>query len=258
MGDAAAMAEAAGADLVDINFGCSVKKVVKTGAGAALMRAPERAEAVLRAVRRAVRVPLTIKIRSGWEASGAQALVIARLAASCGVDAVTVHPRTASQGFRGKADWSLITRIRREVGLTVIGNGDIETAADAVRMLAETGCDGVMIGRAAIGYPWIFAETLALLNGREPAGAGVDQRLEAMHRYFENTAAHVGEAHACRMMRSRLGWFAKGMPHAAGFREAIKRITSGAQCRALIDAYGGMLSAAAAGESGPVTSDEPV
>jgi nifR3 family TIM-barrel protein len=257
MADAAAMVEATGADIVDINFGCSVKKVVKTGAGVALMRTPERAEALLQAVRRAVRVPLTIKIRSGWDASGDQALVTARLAEFCGVDAITIHPRTASQGFRGKADWSLIARIRRQVGMTVIGNGDVESAPDAVRMLDETGCDGVMIGRAAIGYPWIFSETLSLLGGHKVAVATVEQRIDAMRRYFENTAAYVGEGHACRMMRSRLGWFAKGLPHAAKFRESIKRIATGAQCRRIIDAYRDILLAQKDGEPTAFTPPSP-
>jgi len=151
MAEAARMVAAAGADILDINFGCSVRKVVKTGAGVALMRTPRTAAAVLQAVRQAVDIPLTVKIRSGWSAAGEQALEIARIAADCGVDAVAVHPRTASQGFAGRADWSLIGRVKALLPIPVIGNGDINTPEDAARMRDETGCDAVMVGRAACG-----------------------------------------------------------------------------------------------------------
>jgi len=156
MAEAAGMVEAAGADILDINFGCSVKKILKSGAGAALMRTPERARAVLTAVRRRIRIPLTIKIRAGWDASGEQALELARIAEDCGVDAVAVHPRTAVQGFRGRADWSVIAAVKSAVAIPVIGNGDIAEPEDALRMRRTTGCDAVMVGRAAIGAPWLF------------------------------------------------------------------------------------------------------
>lgn len=237
MAEAACRVEAAGADLIDINFGCSVRKVVKTGAGAALMRTPERAEAVLTAVRRSVSMPVTIKIRSGWDPSGDQAVHTAKMAQDCGVDAIAVHPRTATQGFRGWSDWSLIGRVRRELKIPVMGNGDILCAGDALRMMSETGCDAVMIGRAAIGYPWIFSETIALLNGQVAVPATFRQRAELMVRYLEASVAHMGEIHACRVMRSRLGWFTKGMPHSARFRESIKRVATEAECRILIAAY---------------------
>ncbi len=227
MAEAARIAETAGADLLDINFGCSVKKITKTGAGAALMKEPERAEAVIRAVRGVVRIPLTIKLRSGWDASGDQALETARIAEAEGVDAVTVHPRTARQGFRGCADWSIIGRVKARIRLPVIGNGDITGPEDAARMLRETGCDGIMIGRAAVGNPWIFAAVSAHLDGRAPASAATPEaRFAAMEKYLDASIRYFGEAHACRMMRSRLGWFSKGMAHGSRFRESIKRIAS--------------------------------
>jgi len=235
--DAARMAEAAGAALVDINFGCAVRKVVKTGAGVALMRTPRRAEALLKAVRQAVSIPLTIKIRSGWEASGQQALEIARLAESCGVDAVAVHPRSASQGFRGHADWSLIATVKQTLGIPVIGNGDIVTAADAQQMVAQTGCDGVMVGRAAIGNPFVFADILACMEGRRPEHPNLGRRFRVMKRYVRESVAYLGERQACLMMRSRLRWFVKGLPGSSRFRQAVTRVGTLAECLAAIDAY---------------------
>jgi tRNA-dihydrouridine synthase B len=237
MADAARMVADAGADIIDINFGCSVKKVVKTGAGAALMRSPDTATALLAAVRRAVATPLTIKIRTGWDNSGRQALSIARLAESCGVDAVVVHPRTATQGFRGCADWQVIAAVKKTVGLPVVGNGDIVTAADAVRMQALTGCDGIMIGRAAIGDPDIFARYLALRDGRRPTGDPLQRRFDMMLGYVRAAVAYRGEAQACRVLRSRLGWFVKGMAYGGRFKESIKQLSSEAEAVERILAY---------------------
>jgi len=237
MAEAARMVAAAGADILDINFGCSVRKVVKTGAGAALMRDARRAEAVLEAVRRAVSIPLTIKIRSGWTASGDQALEIAAVAENCGVDAVTVHPRTAGQGFSGRADWSLIGRIRQRLRVPVIGNGDIVAPEDAVRMQQETGCAAVMIGRAAIGNPWIFGQIEALwTTGTYRAVSPAERRL-AMRRYASATVAEYGETVGCRLLRSRLGWFVRGLRYGSRFREGIKHLESEAEALAAIDAF---------------------
>lgn len=245
MAEAARRVEAGGCDILDINFGCSVKKVVKTGAGAALMRTPETARAVLRAVRHVISIPLTIKIRSGWDASGEAALAIARMAEDCGVNAVAVHPRAATQGFRGCADWSVIYRVKNTVAIPVIGNGDIQTPEDALKMQTETGCDGVMIGRAAIGTPWIFSGILALERGADPVEETIPLRFEAMIRYLRASVEYLGESHACYMMRSRLGWFVKGLPHNSRFRESIKRISSEAEGLALIHAYERMVTGSA-------------
>ncbi|RPH52804.1 MAG: tRNA dihydrouridine synthase DusB [Desulfobacteraceae bacterium] len=235
--DAAVIVESRGADIIDINFGCAVKKVVKTGAGVALMKDRRRAEDVLKAVRKAVGIPLTIKIRTGWEKSGEDALKIAEIAAGCGVDAIAVHPRTAGQGFRGKADWSVISGVKGKVSIPVIGNGDIVEAKDAVQMLNQTGCDAVMIGRAAIGNPWIFSQVTALLSGDRLPPAGIAERFSAMKEYLEANINYFGEKHACYMMRSRLGWFVKGLPSSANFRESIKHIISENQAKEIIDSY---------------------
>jgi tRNA-dihydrouridine synthase B len=237
MAEAAAIVESKGADIVDINFGCSVRKVIKTGAGVALMRAPDQAKALLAAVRKAIRIPLTIKIRSGWDASGREALNIAGIAQDCGVDAIAVHPRTAGQQFRGRADWSIIAAVKKNVGIPVIGNGDIVSARDALKMLEETGCDAVMIGRKAIGNPAIFSQVLARINGEEPVREDLSHRFDMMTHYFKASVDYMGEEAACRMMRSRLGWFTRGVRNSSKFRESIKHLSSAEEGIELIGAY---------------------
>lgn len=237
MAKAAVMIEATGADILDINFGCSVRKVVKTGSGAALMRTPDVAAKVLTAVRKAISIPLTIKIRTGWTGDGAQALEIAKMAQEAGVDAIAVHPRTASQGFRGHSEWALIKKVRDAVSIPVIGNGDIITATDALKMLEETHCHGVMIGRAAIGNPWLFGQVASLLNGDEPQPVTVPDIGVGMRHYLQTAIDYYGETHACRIMRSRLGWFVKGFPHNSSFRESITQIATEKETLGHIDDY---------------------
>lgn len=237
MAEAARMVADAGADILDINFGCSVRKVVKTGAGVALMRDRQRAEAVLEAVRRAVTMPLTLKMRSGWTASGEQALETAAVAENCGVDALIVHPRTAGQGFSGRADWPLIGRVRQRVRIPVIGNGDIVAPEDALRMRRQTGCAAVMVGRAAVGNPWIFGQIEALWTTGAYREATPAERRRAMRRYAQATVAEYGEAVGCRLLRSRLGWFVRGLRYGSRFREAIKHLDNQVEALAVIDEF---------------------
>ncbi len=237
MAEAAKIAEASAADILDINFGCSVKKVVKTGAGAALMKNPGLARSVLKAVRNAISIPMTIKIRTGWDTSGEQALTIARIAEECGADAIAVHPRTALQGFRGNADWAVIARVKETVSLPVIGNGDILDAADALRMRRETGCDAVMIGRAAVSNPWIFSQIKAMFKGESVKEPDMDMQFGIMLSYLRNSVKYLGEKTACFMLRSRLGWLSKGIPHSTRFREAIRQISSEAEALEKIMAF---------------------
>ena len=237
MAAAAKIVESSGADILDINFGCSVRKILKSGSGAALMRKPDLAEAVIRSVRAAVKIPLTIKIRTGWEKNGDDARIIAKIAENEGVDAIAVHPRTVSQGFKGRADWQVISEIKRAVSIPIIGNGDIVTAQDAIQMVTETGCDAVMVGRAAIGNPWIFRQINALLKGENFNETDIPSRFHMMTRYLGVSVAYFGEEHACYMMRSRLAWFVKGLPHARHFRESIKHISTEKEVLKLIKNY---------------------
>jgi nifR3 family TIM-barrel protein len=246
MAEAAAIVESSGADIVDINFGCSVRKVIKTGSGVALMKTPDQAKTLLMSVRKAIRLPLTIKIRSGWDGSGREALNIARVAQDCGVDAIAVHPRTAGQLFKGVADWSIIAAVKRTVSIPVIGNGDIVSARDALKMFEETGCDAVMIGRKAIGNPAIFSRVLARLHDQEPPREDLSQRFDLMNHYLKASVDYIGEEAACRMMRSRLGWFTRGMRNSSKFRESIKYLSSEKEGIELIGAYKSSLLAESA------------
>ena len=237
MAESARFVESCGADIIDINFGCSVRKITKTGSGVALMKAPGTAEAVIRAVREAVRIPLTIKLRTGWNPTGNQAFEISQMAEACGVDAITIHPRTAKQGFSGHSDWAIIKKLKKQVNVPVIGNGDIFSADDAIDMLEQTGCDAVMIGRMAIGNPWIFTHVLARLRGEAEPEIDLGHRFEIMTRYVKESVKYFGEEIACRMMRSRLCWFAKGLRNSSQFRRSINYISTETEALQRIEAY---------------------
>jgi len=237
MAEAAAMVEASGADILDINLGCAVKKVLKTGSGAALMKAPDKAEKIFSAVRKAISIPFTVKMRAGWDKSGSEAFAIAKVAEAGGVDGITVHPRLATQGFGGKADWSLISAIKNRVSIPVIGNGDIITPEDVLTMKKETDCDAVMIGRAAIGNPWLFSQVMSLMNGKERVSPNLNERFDVMTRYLNTSIECFGEKRACRMMRSHLGWFVKGLRYSSKFRESIKEVSTEIEALSFIGEY---------------------
>jgi len=224
-------------DIIDINFGCSVRKVVKTGAGVALMKDLGNARRILQAVRKVISIPLTIKIRTGWDRSGQQAMDVASMAQDCGVDAITLHPRTAAQGFSGCANWELIRLLKQQLAIPVIGNGDILTAHDGVRMMEKTGCDAVMVGRAAMGNPYIFSQIDALITGKEMISPTREQQFSLMRKLVDACVDGFGEAPACRMMRSRLVFFVKGWDGCSHFRKAITGIRSRREALDLIDTY---------------------
>ena len=219
-------------DLIDINMGCPVRKVVGSGAGSALLQSPDKVRAIVRAVRRATDLPLTVKIRTGWTADTANYLQIGQIVADEGVDAITLHPRTRSQMFEGRSDWSQIGELKRLLAIPVLGSGDLFTARDVVDMLEQTGCDGVMIARGALGNPWIFRETLALQAGGDAPAPTPAERLDAAGRHLDLFAAEAGERVAVREMRKHLCWYARGVPGAAQFRGRVNQIEGRAELQA--------------------------
>jgi nifR3 family TIM-barrel protein len=223
MARAAAMVEPYG-DLIDINMGCPVRKVVASGGGSMLLRDPAAIGRIVREVRRAVRKPLTVKIRSGWTCGEQTFREVARIVQEEGCDAITLHPRSRSQMFEGTADWGLIAELKGLVRIPVIGSGDLFTAGDVQRMLAETGCDGVMLARGAMGNPWLFRETLQLLAGREPVPPTPAERGTVAREHLDLFTAMAGERVAVREMRKHLAWYARGVPGAAAFRGEVNRL----------------------------------
>ena len=225
MAEAARIIGAKGADLLDINMGCPVKKVIKTGAGAALMRSPENVRAILAAVRKATALPLTVKIRAGWRQGEINAPEIARIAQGEGVDAVIVHPRTVDQGFSGTSDWQIIRDVKLSLKIPVIGNGDIRVPQDALRMVEETGCDAVMIGRASLGNPWIFREILSLMRtGEKACFPSLREREAIICRHLNMELAYLGDAQGLRNFRKHLLWYTKGFRGGAQIRQYLGRI----------------------------------
>jgi tRNA-dihydrouridine synthase B len=205
-------------ELLDINMGCPVRKVVGTGAGSALLRDPAGIAAIVKAVRAATSLPLTIKIRSGWHCGDDTYLEVGRIAESEGCDAVTLHPRSRSQMFSGHADWGQIGRLKENLTIPVIGSGDIFSADDCRAMMAETGCDGVMIARGALGKPWIFRQILELEKEGTATPTDAAERADAIRRHLELFVRESGEAVAAREMKKHIGWYARGFAGAADIR----------------------------------------
>jgi nifR3 family TIM-barrel protein len=223
LAEAARRLEAAGADAIDLNMGCPVAKIVAKGQGAALMRDPLAAAVIFRTVRKAVRVPFTIKVRGGWDDRTINAVEIATIAESEGVDAITVHPRTRSQQFTGRAPWEIIGNVVAAVRVPVTGNGDVRSRDDAAAMVAATGCRAVMIGRGALGAPWVFA-------GRP---VGRDERAPVIRRHTELIRTHLPPRGALVQLKKHLAWYLDGQPFAARVRPLLFRAESAEEVQGL-------------------------
>jgi len=225
MASAARVAKEWGAELIDVNMGCPVKKVTRNGAGSALLCDPPRAAAIVRAIGEATGLPVTAKIRSGWDAQHRNYLEMATALEEAGCVGLAVHPRTRAQGYAGQADWSVIADLRRHLrSMTLIGNGDVKTPEDARRMRESTGCDLVMIGRAALGNPWIFRQ---LLGGAAP---DAEERCQVVLGHFRAHAAFVGEPlGAVRSFRKHLAWYTHGLRGAAAFRAEVNQLVQAEQ-----------------------------
>ena len=235
---AAKIVEAEGADIIDFNMGCPVPKIVNNGEGSALMKNPQLAYEILARMADAVNIPVTVKIRSGWDAAHINAPEIAQLAEKAGVAAIAVHGRTREQFYNGKADWQVIKAVKDAVKIPVFGNGDILSAEDGLRMFKETGCDGLMIGRGADGNPWIFVELAAALGAnREKHEVTLAERMAMILRHLQMLIDFKGEVVAVKEMRRHAGAYLKGMPMAAEYRRRINALNTYEEFYQLISEY---------------------
>ncbi len=220
----AAIAQEAGADVIDLNMGCPARKVVRHGAGAALLKDFKLIEEIVTAVRREVTVPLTVKTRCGWRPGEGEIMELAPILAGCGVDAVTLHPRYAVQSFSGEADWSFVARLAEVFPKPVIGSGDVTRPQHVLTRLKETGCAGIMIGRGAMGDPWIFSRALAMLDGRPAPEPALEERYRTALTHALTLRDFYGLPKALYMLRGVMMWYTKGLPNSTAFRQSINQV----------------------------------
>lgn len=227
MAEAARVVEEAGADVCDINMGCPANKILKGCAGCSLMGDLDLAREIVRAVRRAIRIPLTVKFRLGLRDDRRNFLDLARIREAEGVSGVALHARTAKQMYSGRADWARIAELKRTVSIPVVGNGDVVSAEDAVKMIDETGCDGVMIGRASMKNPWIYRQAAALLSGREPQEPTVEDRRDVILEHFRMLREQEDDRRfVLHKMRTFAGWYTHGLPSGKHLRSRIGDLDS--------------------------------
>jgi tRNA-dihydrouridine synthase B len=230
-----------GMDVIDINMGCPVKKVVKTGSGAALMRDPKKTAKIVSAARQSTSLPLTVKIRAGWSPQEANALEIAKIIEDSGADGISVHPRFASQGFSGKADWTLIARIKNALRIPVIGSGDIIEPCLALKMRSVTSCDGVMIGRAALSNPWIFKQILDMEEKGSFTTPDLDDRYQLIMEHYSLLIRYLGENRATNVMKGLLLLYTKGLPNTKFLKALISEIDGREKLISVLNKYLGYI-----------------
>jgi tRNA-dihydrouridine synthase B len=234
MDDAAAIVEAEGVDIVDVNMGCPVKKVVNSGAGSALLKDFDKAARVVEKIKAAVKIPVTVKVRKGWESN--DVIPLLKRFEELGVAAIAIHGRTRNEAYTGASDWEYIAKVKSELTIPVWGNGDVKTPADAIRMFEQTKVDGVMIGRAALHNPFIFRDIHAYANGEELIENEIDRRIDAMHRYLVRIdGAPQIDRWKLHKARTVIGWFSKGIPHGKDIRNGLQDITCVADVQRLLD-----------------------
>jgi len=238
MAEAAKIVEASGAEMVDINAGCSVRKVIQNREGADLLRDLPRAKEIVRAVVKSVKIPVTLKMRKAWSGDYEETLNFARMAQEEGVSAITIHGRTPQQHFSGKADWEIIKLLKSNISIPVIGNGDIKNYEDARNLISLTGCDGIMIGRASMGNPWIFSSITAGLKHEEiPSAPAMTERMNIALKHAALLIEYRGECTGFKHIRKHLAWYIKGLKGATRLREHIFHTDNYASLIQLINEY---------------------
>ena len=239
MAYASTQLEKMGADIIDINMGCPTPKIVNNGDGSALMKDPKKAGKIIRTVSKSIKIPVTVKIRKGWDKKNINAIELALIAEENGAKAIAIHGRTRDEYYSGEADWDIIKQVKEKTSIPVFGNGDIYTPKDSKKMFEETGCDAILIGRGAQGNPWIFKRTIEYLNNNELIPEpSIEERIKMIIRHMDEMIEYKGEYNGIKQMRKHIAWYLKGMPNSSEIKNQIfKMEISGKKIKELLLEY---------------------